>query len=646
MKAHMKTRIGLEEMKSRLDAYDIITFDVFDTLVTRCVLRPVDLFSLVEAAAKQKGLLSGSFSQDRRQAEQLAYEKYGESANFRQIYQVLQDRYCYTRAACEALMELEFDTEKQVVVPRRAVRDLFRYLLGKGKRILLCSDMYLSSQQIQQLLVCCGYPEGLEIWVSCERGGTKSSGVLWDKLFASLPPGKSVVHVGDNPDADYRKLRQMGRDAVPIDSAAALFQDSELYGYLSQYVHDDIGSSLILGYLVNNALFNSPFSDLDGGKEAVSVWGGAAFSCFMDFLVRSGDDSQLLFVTREGYLLKPMYERYCQQRGLQPQSSTLLYASRAATISATITTPGDILNAMLSPKYSGTLGDFTRSRFNFQLPSGSQLLQMRISLPDQKREVYEKLKPYFSQMIANGAQQKDAYRRYVQSVRDNGKRLTVVDVGYNGTIQYALSKILDEKVNGLYLFLNDGAHPVKIGCKCASVARPRDGQHPIYDNLLFLEAVMQAPYGQLQKMDWSDDHPAPVFNSDRCVSQEIPRVQELFCTFVEWIANWQRCMGEEMKLDFGLAEAIWVCLLRFDFLPASLLDSLWLADDFCGNPIWRYDGQKKEWENGNGTITPLAFTLLPQGTRPGLKNIVKNIVKKYIPDFAYDWAREIWQKYG
>lgn len=645
MKANTRTKDTLEQMKSHLAKYDIITFDVFDTLITRCVLKPTDLFTVVEARAKQKGIVNHAFARDRQQAEHVAYAQYGETASFLQIYQVLQDSFSYSHSQCDALRELELQTELQLITPRRSVRELFYQLIQAGKRIILCSDMYLSSTQIQQLLVQCGYPEDLDIWVSCEKSGTKSSGVLWDKLFASLPEGQTTIHIGDNPDGDYRKLRQMGRDAILIDSGMALFQNSPLYGYLSKYIVDEIGSSLVLGYLINKALFNSPFSDIHTEADVVSVWGGAAFSCFMDFLVKNRDDSQLLFVTREGYLLKPMYERYCRQLGIQPQSSTVFYASRAATVSATITSPSDIVTAMMSPKYRGTAGNFAKSRFNFDLSADPKLCSMPVSLPEQKREVYENLKPYFPDMICNGKQQQEAYQVYTQSVRQDGKCLTVVDVGYNGTIQYALSKILGEKVNGLYLFLNDGALPAKNGCNCAGLANPRDGQHPIYDNLLFLEAVMQAPYGQLQKMELADGLPKPVFNADRSVSKEIPEIQEAFCTFVEWIAQWQCDTGDALHLSFELAEAIWICLLHFSCLPKSVLDSMWLADDFCGNPIWRYDVEKAKWQNGNGTATPLAFTLTRQGEKLGLKYAVKNSIKKHIPYFAYDFASRIWQKY-
>lgn len=44
-----KSAINIQTYKetlSILSQYDIITFDVFDTLITRCVIKPVDVFLL------------------------------------------------------------------------------------------------------------------------------------------------------------------------------------------------------------------------------------------------------------------------------------------------------------------------------------------------------------------------------------------------------------------------------------------------------------------------------------------------------------------------------------------------------------------------------------------------------------------------
>lgn len=623
--------------------YDVVTFDVFDTLITRCVPEPSDIFAIVEARAKEQGILADGFGEHRRLAEENAYRRYGEHADFNQIYTELREGFLYTCEQSDALQELELDTELQLVLPRRDVRSLVEKLLAAGKRILLCSDMYLSSSAIGRLLKKCGYPDGLELWVSCEKKASKKNGDLWEQLFACLPADARVIHVGDNREADYRKPKELGREALWIPSGAELFRRSELYDYLSKYIPGKPGCSLLLGYLVNRACFNSPFSDGRMDDSLTEIWCGGLFACFMDFLVEHRDDSRLLFVTREGFLLKPMYERFCKALGVTPQDNTLCYASRLAALAASVSEAEDLQKVMLS-RFEGTLGDFLENRLNYTPAWGRELYDRPIILPDDSRQVMELLEPMLGEIFENSAHQRDAYRRYLADIRGENPRLTVVDIGCNGTIQYGLSRILQEKVGGLYMFLNEKTLPERMGCACLGLRNPRMGVHPVYDNQLFLEAAMQAPCGQLKKMELEAGKAMPKFLGDAGYAEEIPKAQEAFCRFVEWYALWKRQLGSGMDVPFELAEDIWICLLKFRCLPQKLEDSFWIADGFSGNPHWKYDSENQIWR-GAVLEAPLAFCLQKDHVKPTLKYRVKNYVKAHIPYFAYSWAQKVWHRY-
>ena len=598
---------------------------------------------LVESAAKERELLTRAYAQERTRAEQMANLQYGDGVTHQQIYRFLKSEYGYNDTQCTELMKLEIEMELRVVVPRRDVKDLFFEMVNSKKQIILCSDMYLGSSVIQQLLTKCGYPEGLDIWVSCEKNAAKYSGKLWEALFDWLPAGLKTIHVGNDENTDYRILRKMGRAAVLIDSSLDRFEKSAMYGYLDRFVDRNISNSLVLGMLVNGTCFNTAFDDTSESTDVVSVWGGAMFSCFMDYLVKMDDQSQLLFVTREGYLLKDMFEGYCQSLGID-RKGTLFFASRAATVAATITSVEDIRDSMKKPEFKGTLGEFTGSRMNYDLSYAPDICDLEVALPEQTNWVMQLLKPHYERILVNGGKQKKAYLQYISEIRQEGKQLTVVDVGYNGTIQYALSKILSEKVGGLYMFLSDGALPKNLGCRCEGMANPRAGVHPVYDNLLFLEAVMQVPYGQLQRMELRDGRVVPMFNGDANNSEEIAAAQEQFCGFVKWMAYWKKELGNCFDSDFELAEAIWICLLKFDFLPESLVQNFWLSDDYSGYSVLRYHKDRQEWRSKRKNI-PLVFELLCNNEELTFKQKIKKFVKRRIPYFAYDWASKIWIRY-
>lgn len=628
-----------ESLIQVLSEYDIISFDVFDTLIARSVVHPTDIFMIVEKIAKVKHKIQKKFYVERQEAEHLSYKRYGEKVGLDVIYKSLNTDFGYSEEEVEILSKLEFETELACVIPRRDMLKVLNTLLAKGKRVILCSDMYLSAKQIGSLIEKCGYPNNLEIWVSNEKGASKNNGKIWDMLFEYLPKDKKIIHVGDNEWSDCKTLENIGKQAIHIENGLSLYKKSELYQYLENYDNGDVNNSLILGYLINNACFNSPFNEYK--NEVINLWYGYPFACFMDWLTEQKDDSLLLFVTREGYVLKTMYEIYCKSLGFNPQKNSLFYASRSATTAASISTKND-LSYVLKREYIGSLGEFLNSRLNYDISEDKDLFDLNISFPEDSKKVMCLLEPYIDNIIENSNIQKSAYIEYVNQVRCNNEKLTVVDIGYRGTIQYSLSKILDEPVNGLYMFSDDKHFNKKKNNKYKSLRKAADdGNQPIFENLFFLEAVMQVPYGQLQKMSTNAGKIIPIFNTDSNFSESITKTQRESLEFIQWIASWKKILGSELKLDFTLSEKIWILLLKFNYLPKEILDSFWLSDNFSGNPVWKYNKETQEWE-GKTEKTPMIFNITKANENINYKYRIKSTIKKHMPSFAYEYARKFW----
>ena len=76
----------VQNILSRLLNYDIITFDIFDTLITRQVIFPTDVFLYVEKISILKNGFGNNFHKYRQEAEQLSYKKYGERVTLETIY--------------------------------------------------------------------------------------------------------------------------------------------------------------------------------------------------------------------------------------------------------------------------------------------------------------------------------------------------------------------------------------------------------------------------------------------------------------------------------------------------------------------------------------------------------------------------------
>ena len=93
---------------------------------------------------------------------------------------------------------------------------------AQGKRIILCSDMYLPSPVIRDLLRSCGYDGDDPLYVSCEQAASKHLGTLFGRITEAtgIAAGR-ILHTGrddrhsDVSDGGARRM------ALPAHAAAA-----------------------------------------------------------------------------------------------------------------------------------------------------------------------------------------------------------------------------------------------------------------------------------------------------------------------------------------------------------------------------------------------------------------------------------------
>ena len=636
--------ITIQEAKQAVETADIVTFDVFDTLITRRVLHPADVFSLVGLLAKKESLINFDYRKARIQAEQkLVESEYKNSYTLNDIVDSIGKSNNLSRQTIKRLYELELYAEELVTYPRKDIRDFYIELYNSGKKIVLVSDMYLSSVDIKHLLTKCGYPAAVDILVSNEINKTKADGSLWESVFNQYDK-KKTVHFGDNKHSDYDAVKKLGGKAVLIENPAEMFIESKIYETLIKYDNGEFGNSVLLGNLCNQILFNNAFSREYDEKAITGLWLGSVLSCFMRWLINNKDDSLLLFVTREGYILRPMYLEYCKAAGIEPQKNCLFYASRKATAAASLKTAQDIEDLFDVLYLDGTVKGFLESRLDYSL-NNEEIGNLQISLPRDKKLLITRLTPYYDSIISNSVSLGNTYRNYIEvCCKENGATdMSVVDIGYYGTAQLFLSKLWGKQIDGKYLFLNPKPYPLKAGCSCESIAVTDDSFHPVYENHNFFEAAMQVPYGQLQTIK-QDESGNFIFNCNKAgqTSAEVAQAQSYYLNFAKDDAKWFRLLKEKYDYPLLLAEEIWMCLVYYDYLPEPLLNSFNLDEDFSGDYNWVYNSYDKSWSFGD---TKIQFVFNKKHGIAAKKIKIKNTVKKYVPSFLYESLRLFWIKY-
>lgn len=205
-----------DDIKALIDAYDVVSFDIFDTLVGRTVSSPEDVFDLVENMAQAEGIDIEGFRKLRHNAQ---LESGLDNANLDEVYQELIQVAGVPAQEANHLKRLEIEAEKKVMVPKEQVIRLAEYAHNQGKEVILTTDMYLNEPYLVELLQNVGFMGYDDIIISCEHRKLKLEGLFDDLRLAY--PGKRVIHFGDSyiNDCVCAEMASIDSFLIPLEAA-------------------------------------------------------------------------------------------------------------------------------------------------------------------------------------------------------------------------------------------------------------------------------------------------------------------------------------------------------------------------------------------------------------------------------------------
>lgn len=209
-KSHpVRKKISVTDFLRMTEKYDVISFDVFDTLILRAVGEPADVFSLME---REMGI--ADFRKNRIKAEKTARQRTYLACGSKEtdldcIYAVMRDEYGTDRR----LSDLEIATEGKVCVANPYFLEIYRRLAAAGKEIIAVTDMYLPEQTVREILARCGYDKVSALFVSCSFRKGKGDGSLQRFVKENYVRDRTALHIGDNYDSDVLQTRKCGMDA-------------------------------------------------------------------------------------------------------------------------------------------------------------------------------------------------------------------------------------------------------------------------------------------------------------------------------------------------------------------------------------------------------------------------------------------------
>ncbi|WP_298459317.1 hypothetical protein [uncultured Cellulomonas sp.] len=200
-------------------AAPLVTFDCFDTVVTRAVGGPRSVGYVTAARLASAGVLTAPAEivvSARIRAEELVHERYGEANTLTQIAVQWADLLGLDPGVAAVLERTELEVEVELTRPVPAAKAQVDAARAGGERVGFLSDTPLPHAVVADLLRRNGVlADGDPLWVSNELRAGKDKGSAYFEVARRLGgvPGP-WRHVGDNQRSDVRMARLSGLTAT------------------------------------------------------------------------------------------------------------------------------------------------------------------------------------------------------------------------------------------------------------------------------------------------------------------------------------------------------------------------------------------------------------------------------------------------
>lgn len=428
-------------------------------------------------------------------------------------YDTIKEIFNKVKVGCDFTNFLEICTNEEISIESSVLyvnEDILKSIKEYKKKkckIYCLSDMYLSKQMVIEIFNNLGIAKYFnDIFVSCEYLKNKVSGRLYDVVLKQLKiKPESCLMIGDNKAKDYDMPISKGINAQHIDR-------SDKNNYYEEFMKNNspeiVKKNLIELSKTNNENFNNMIYSLYNFIDRLYYK-----------LIRE-EYNEVFFLAREGEYLKKLFDYYVDNNYGKKIKSHYLYVSRKATYLPSLKSLNEEDFSFLLDQYSYiTIREFLSS-LNFDKEEIKMIENDLIELFDIDKKigwfkdslelkVLKKSQVFKDIYETKRIEQNTLFKKYVKQ-HSNNKRIMIVDIGWNGSIQDNIQNILGKEyeVSGCYFGLclrNQKYAGRKYGLVFANYPY-QDKQYPLYfENRTIYEIMCGASHGSANKYILNND---------------------------------------------------------------------------------------------------------------------------------------------
>ena len=574
--------VSRETVRKKIREADVISFDLFDTLLMRQTVDVTDIFRHVEQRLREKGIFIRDFCVKRLESEKrLSRDR---APALVEIYRDLLERaevvpcsgqvYSCVEADCgtpgaaagrpgheedrpadpaaetgkktdspgahitaEQLACLEWETDVRFLVPRDEVCALFTEAAAGGKPVYIVSDTYYRRAQLEKILPGLGITGYTDLLASCEYG-TGKTGELF-AVLKKLVPGRRCLHIGDDLLADVEHAGKHGLETVRLYSAMELSEAAGHLGLSGCVDGDSLSVRLRAGMFIAG-MFHSPFCPEDGDWRLGPVDAYdigyllcapviCDFVCWLYRQIRRRRIPNVWFCARDGYLIRRLYACLLEGYGHKDRSVYFL-TSRKAAVRAGVRDEVDI-RYVDEMKYSGSPEQNLEERFGI---CAGDLEPEDVSVRETGLLKYQKA--ILRQACGLGRN----YKKYIDGLPLQEGETAFFDFVAKGTCQMYIQRLAGYPLTGFYFLQLEAGYMKEKGLDIRSFYSGKEDSvdtGAIYENYYILETLLTAPHPSLRQFDGQG---RPVYDKEtrslkdiRCFRRAQEGILDYFRTYLE-----------------------------------------------------------------------------------------------------------------
>ena len=443
-----------------------ISFDIFDTLVERCIEPPEEIHLLVANLISKKFKIKTPSELVRLRNDVVNTLRISSSqkgsdleCKFDEIIHAWvksilgrDDEILYN-----FIRDTELSLESSALLVKPQTIQILKWLHLNNIKIIAISDMYLSEFEIRNILKNLKIEKYFQhIFVSSDYGLSKGSGRLHEYVLRKMNINPSdIIHIGDNIISDMWSPLKLGMKGVFLKERKSRFRR----------IAQSISSNLALknnfwkGYkffeIIKTRLNTDPIYSKNS-KDFYFNYGseilGPAFSCFTLGIIEKNLEikpDRIFFLARDGYMFFHLAKSWFKAMPSTEYSNNLkyIYVSRKVVASASVACGLTLEQAkvpLYNPKQKGLRTIL--NAFGLEDDEIYELKALDMGFTSLTEPIYDfndpRLVKYLEDeevqklIIKSGKQSLSLFEQYFEQIGFfESKKVAIVDIGWNGTIQ-------------------------------------------------------------------------------------------------------------------------------------------------------------------------------------------------------------------